>query len=84
MQPDDIFAHDALCVPHHAAADVISRLRTMDPRMRRALAVLLLSVVDAQDDPDDHGKLEIVRDAVCRVLEAIEPGLIEMVPSPDA
>jgi hypothetical protein len=38
-----------------------------------------MSVVYQQDHPRDRRTLQTVRDAVCRVIDAIEPGLVERV-----
>jgi hypothetical protein len=80
MQPQDLFPREEMGVAHQAAAEVIGGLSTMEPRARIALAVLLLTAVDSQDHPRDRAKLETVRDALCLVIDAIEPGLVEKVP----
>jgi hypothetical protein len=79
MQPP-IFPPEALCTIHSAAADVIGALSRLRRDEQIALSVLLLAVVDQQDHPKDRRKLETVRDAICRVLEVIEPGLVTLEP----
>jgi tellurite resistance protein len=76
MEHHGVFQPDALCVLHRAASDVIRVLRRLRRDEQIALAVLLLAVVDAQDDPTCRDKQEAVRDAVCRTIEAIEPSLV--------
>jgi hypothetical protein len=70
---------EGLCYTHHAA-DLIGALPRLDERERAALAILLLGVVYCQDNPRDRRTLEVVRDAVCTVLDSAEPGLVTKVP----
>jgi hypothetical protein len=75
MQPP----HEELVGLDLVAAGNIDSLPRLRPGEREALAVLLMSVVYQQDHPRDRRTLQTVRDAVCRVIDAIEPGLVERV-----
>jgi hypothetical protein len=80
MQPHELISREELCAVHNAAFIMIGALEKLTDYERSALALVLLSAVDQQDHPKDRHKLEIVRDALCQILQVTYPGLVEFVP----
>ena len=66
---------------HRAAADLLRAMDSWDGQTRMALFVLLITVMNGLDHPQDHAYHAHARECVLDILCCV-PGLVEQVPVP--